>query len=239
LSKDERVQAYNRRFEQSIEEVNAAKVDLVLIGGDLTNNGLEEQMDWFRTRIKKFTAPVLYVPGNHDIGRAGDGKRKPTITADRLKLYEKKLGAMFFSETRAGVRVVGLSSPLIGSGLKPEETQWKLLEKELAKPRPEPTLVLLHYPLHEKSLSDAPPGFGDSFPAQQKRLCDLVRQGGARAVLSGHVHRRFAHTHEGILFLSNPATAMGRASGPGRPGWLLVSVPNQGEITFEFHGLDE
>ena len=118
--------------------VNAAKVDLVLIAGDLTDGGTREQMALFKQKVKQFKAPVLFVAGNHDVGIVGDGKLKTSITPERVKLFSKELGPNWFARDKAGVRVVGINSCLFGSGFKAEEEQWKFLEKELASRMPSP-----------------------------------------------------------------------------------------------------
>ena len=60
---------FNKNLDKMIGAVNAARVDLVLLGGDLTDQGTPEQMDLFLARIANFSAPVFLVPGNHDVGR--------------------------------------------------------------------------------------------------------------------------------------------------------------------------
>src|ERR1035437_3445470 len=74
--------AYSRRLHQTIAEINAAKVDLVLIGGDLTDGGTREQMALFKRKVKQLQAPVLFVAGNHDVGMVGDGTVKTHITSE-------------------------------------------------------------------------------------------------------------------------------------------------------------
>src|ERR1039458_454270 len=65
--------AYIRRLDEALVAINAAKVDLVLIAGDLTDGGRREQMTLFKQKVKRLEAPVLFVPGNHDVGLVGVG----------------------------------------------------------------------------------------------------------------------------------------------------------------------
>src|ERR1017187_5217026 len=83
---------YNRRLDQAVEAINAAKVDLVLIAGDLTDGGTREQMALFKQKVKPLEAPVLFVAGNHDVGLVGVGDGKTSITPERVKLFAKQLG---------------------------------------------------------------------------------------------------------------------------------------------------
>ena len=228
---------YNRRFDEAIAEVNAAKVDLVLIAGDLTDGGKREQMELFKQKAKQLKAPVLFVPGNHDVGMVGNGETKTSITPGKVKLFEQALGPNWFVQEKAGVRVVGINSCLFASGFKEEEDQWKFLEKEMAGPHKKPTLLLEHYPLFIKSVDEPRVGTWNVQPEQRKRLLALLRQAQVRAVLSGHLHYPITNRLDGILFLGNTTTAFGLPRGKQPEGWMLLSVPREGEPRFEFRQL--
>jgi 3',5'-cyclic AMP phosphodiesterase CpdA len=238
LRTNESEMAYNRRFDQAIAEINAAKVDLVLIGGDLTDDGTREQMALFKQKVKQFKAPVLFVPGNRDVGVVGIGDIKTSITPEKLRLFAKELGPNWFAREKAGVRVVGINSCLFGSGFKEEEDQWKFLEKELAKPHAKPTLLMEHYPLFILMADEPRLSTRNVQPELRKRLLALARQGGVRTVLTGHLHLLFTNRLDGILFLGNATTAYGLPRGMQPEGWLLLTVPREGEVQFEFQELE-
>jgi 3',5'-cyclic AMP phosphodiesterase CpdA len=50
-----------------VDEVNAAGVDLVAISGDLTQRARPEEFKPAAAMIERFDAPVIVVPGNHDV----------------------------------------------------------------------------------------------------------------------------------------------------------------------------
>src|SRR6185436_8444874 len=56
---------YHARLDKVMAAANAAQVDLVLIAGDLTEDGKPEQVNDFKDQIGGFKAPVWFVPGNH------------------------------------------------------------------------------------------------------------------------------------------------------------------------------
>jgi 3',5'-cyclic AMP phosphodiesterase CpdA len=238
LKTNESGMAYNRRLDQAIAEVNATKVDLVLIAGDLTDGGTREQMKLFKRKVKQLKAPVLFVPGNHDVGIVGNGKTKTSITPERVKLYGQMLGPNWFAREKAGIRVVGINSCLFGSGFKEEEDQWKFLEKELARPHAKPTLLLEHYPLFIKSVDEPRTGVWNVQPELRQRLLALVERAGVRVVLSGHLHYPITNQVNGILLLGNATTAFGLPRGKQPEGWMLLSVPREGEVQFEFRELE-
>ena len=171
--------SYNRRVDQAVVEINAAKVDLVLSAGDLTDGGTREQMALFKQKVKPLKAPVLFVAGNHDVGIVGEGDVKTSITPEKVKRFSTELGPNWFARDAAGVRIVGINSCLFGSGFKEEEDQWKFLEEELAKPQAKPTFLLEHYPLFIKTADEPRKGTWNVQPELRQRLLSLVEQGGA------------------------------------------------------------
>lgn len=50
-----------------VDEVNAAQVDAVLVSGDLTQRARRWQYQAAAAFLERFRAPVLVVPGNHDV----------------------------------------------------------------------------------------------------------------------------------------------------------------------------
>ena len=238
LHTNESEMAYNRRCDQAMEEINAAKVDLVLIGGDLTDGGTREQMALFKRKVKQLKAPVLFVPGNHDVGVVGIGDIKTSITPEKVRLFANELGPNWFAREKAGVRVVGINSCLFGSGFKEEEDQWKFLEKELAKPHAKPTFLLEHYPLFILTADEPRLSTRNVQPELRKRLLALVKQGGVRTVLTGHLHLLITNRLDGILFLGDATTAYGLPRGMQPEGWMLLTVPREGEVQFDFRELE-
>ena len=227
-----------RHLDQAIAAINAAQVDLVLIAGDLTDSGTREQMALFKRKVKQFKAPVLFIPGNHDVGDVGNGKVKRSITSERVELFSKELGPNWFAREKAGVRIVGINSCLFDSGFKEEEEQWQFLEKELARPHAKPMLLMVHYPLFIKTVDEPGKRTSNVQPEERKRLIGLLEQGGVRAVLTGHLHYPVTNRLDGILFLSDAAIAWGLPRGKQPEGWMLLSVPREGEVQFEFRGLE-
>ncbi len=59
--------AYPEIVEVLVAEVNAMEVALVIVSGDLTQRARPRQFEEAVAMLKAFTAPVLVVPGNHDV----------------------------------------------------------------------------------------------------------------------------------------------------------------------------
>ena len=235
---DSQVRAH-LRLHQAIADVNATKVDLVLVAGDLTEHGRPDELRSFRDHMYAFEAPVWYVPGNHDVGNKiiPNKKDKEPVSAWRVRFYESRLGPSFFARTHAGVRVVGLNSPIFGSGFPQETKMWAFLERELARPADQPTIVLLHFPPFSKKADEPGGEYWNLEPEPRRRLLELLKKAGVKTVLSGHLHRELINRHDGILFLTTQPVSFGLSNEKQREGWMLITVPREGQARFEFRKL--
>ena len=59
--------AHERVVPALVEEVNDRKLDLVAISGDLTQRARTHEFEAAKRMIDAFEAPVIVVPGNHDV----------------------------------------------------------------------------------------------------------------------------------------------------------------------------
>jgi 3',5'-cyclic AMP phosphodiesterase CpdA len=225
---------HQRHFQQAITEVNAAKVDLVLIAGDLTEFSTPTETSEFMEAKKGFTSPVLYVPGNHDSGNKLTSARPDakTVTSNRVAQYEAAYGPSFWTQERLGLRIIGVNGSIINSGFEREKEMWAMLEKELAKPSEKTTLVLVHYPPFQRT-PDERSGYYDMEPAPRQKFLSLIKQGGVKAVLSGHTHSEAASRLDGIAYITSVPSSYGMPV-KKKAGWTLVTVSPAGEIQSEF-----
>jgi 3',5'-cyclic AMP phosphodiesterase CpdA len=229
---------FKSHFEKTIAAVNSAKVDFILIAGDLTQSGQPEEIGDFKNQIKRFRAPVWLVPGNHDVGhKFNSGKSEGTVTPERVELYEKKLGASFFAQKKSGIRVIGINSSLLGSGFERENAQWKFCEKQLANPSDAPAILFMHYPPFLKTTDEPGGQYYNIEPEPRRRLLALLKQGGVKTVLTGHLHRQLVNRNDGILFVTTPPVSFGLPKGSPE-GWTLISLPAEGEAKWEFQTIE-
>ena len=224
---------YRGRFDKAIAMVNTSKVDLVLFTGDLTQDEKPQEIDDFLAQIKKLSPPVFYVPGNHDLGNKIIPGKGGTVTEARVAQFEKKLGPSFFAKTSGGVRVIGINSPIFGSGFAREKEMWSFLEQELSRPAGVPTIVFSHYPAFTKQAEEGGGDYWNMEPEPRKRLLALLKSGGVKTMLSGHLHRDLVNRWEGILFISTRPVSFGLPKGKQPQGWTLVTLPAQGEAQYE------
>jgi 3',5'-cyclic AMP phosphodiesterase CpdA len=224
---------YKGHLDQVIAQVNQAKVDVILVAGDLTEGGKREEREDFLAQSKGFTAPVLVVPGNHDIGSKTTAVQAGTVTTARITAFEKAHGPSFWSNDRFGIRILGINSPLLGSQLPREAEQWDFLTKELARPAATPTLLLTHYPLFIKTPEEPSDAYWNIEPEPRKRLLSALKQGGVKAVLSGHLHRPLHLDSDSITYISTHPVSFGLPRGKQPEGWTLITVAPDGTIHSE------
>ena len=62
----------------------------------------------------------------------------------------------------------------------------------------------------------------------------LLKQGGVKAVLSGHLHRELTQRLDGILFFTTAPVSFGIPKDKQPEGWTLVTVPAVGEVRVQF-----
>lgn len=76
--------------EMFYKEIERQKPDLVVLSGDFTQVGSEEEFLLAREFIRRITAPVFTIPGNHDIPRFNTWQR----FFDPMKRYREFISAM-------------------------------------------------------------------------------------------------------------------------------------------------
>lgn len=227
------------RLDRAIAAVNAANVDLVLLAGDLTENGTRREFSDLRKALSSLKAPVWFVPGNHDLGgKLMPGKtNKNEVSRQRVRNFERALGPTWFVREHAGVRVVGVNGSILGSGFPEEGAMWAGLSNALSAAASTPTLMLIHYPPFTEK-PDEPGGvYWNVEPGPRKRLLGLVQTGKVGAVLSGHLHREILRREDGRLYVTTPPVAFGLPSDRQYRGWTLLTVPAEGDLQAEFRYL--
>jgi 3',5'-cyclic AMP phosphodiesterase CpdA len=227
---------FGPHFAQVISQINSSRVDFVLIAGDLTQSGKLEEFDDFKQRLKALRPKTFFVPGNHDIGnKVAEGKGP--VTAERIALYEKKLGRSYFVTECKGIRIVGINSPILGSGLPAETDQWTFFEKKLKRSK-RPTVAFMHYVPFLENPSEKGGGYWNIEPEPRQRLLSLLEQARCDTVLTGHYHRQLVNKANNTLFLTTHPVSFGIPAARQREGWTLVTVSTEAPTQFEFNYID-
>jgi 3',5'-cyclic-AMP phosphodiesterase len=179
---------------------DVAGIDLVLVTGDIADDGSVEGCTTVRDLVGAFAAergvPHVYATGNHDDRTAfrtalGSGHLDPD-GADR---GAPGPGCAAVSEVD-GLRVVTLDSLVPGSvhgELGDDQLAW--LVDVLATPAPAGTVVALHHPpLHVPGV----PTMARVVLQRPERLAEVIAGSDVRIVLAGHLHHQLSGQLAGV-----------------------------------------
>jgi outer membrane protein assembly factor BamB len=164
----------------TVDDINLqTDIDFVILSGDVTEFGSEEELLEAKSIISKLTKPCYVIPGNHDSKWSESGNN------DFIRIF----GAESFSFEKNGFLFIGTASGpnmRMAPGLVPRE-QMVFLEstlKNLKDPN-EPIIFINHYPLDE-SLSN------------WYEVIDLLKTRNIQVSLLGHGHSNKLWNFEGI-----------------------------------------
>jgi Icc protein len=205
----------------AIREVNAADPDLVVVAGDLTDDGYPDQYPLARQELEAIQCDrVVLVPGNHDARNVG------------YLLFEDTFGAR---DSRHRLSLSGLDVSLVAvDSSKPD-----LDEGEIGRE---------HYGWIEEGFSGDPdlrvfvchhhlmpvPGTG----RERNQVLDagdvlsLLRQLSVDLVLSGHRHVPYVWPVAGMFIVHSGTVSTLRTRGFPHPAYNLIRV-EQGRIAVQ------
>lgn len=187
-----------------IEEI---RPDLVVHTGDLSIDGADRDDDlaYAVELLQRLPAPVLSVPGNHDIGHL-PGSEQP-VDAWRLERWRRIVGPDRWFHDLPGWRLVGLDSLVIGSGSEEEEAQHAWLEDTLARAEGRRIAVFAHKPLFVDEADEGETGYWGIAPQPRRRLLDLFARHEVALHASGHLHRAWQGRYGSMACLWAPASS--------------------------------
>ncbi|EKQ69955.1 putative phosphohydrolase [Leptolyngbyaceae cyanobacterium JSC-12] len=168
--------------------------DLLLLTGDLSQDGSAESYEALHTMLQPLGIPVYWVPGNHD---------KPSVMA---KVLTRSPISNQKSFRAGGWRFLLLDSCVPGcvhGALSPEGLTW--LEAELSQYPNEPTLIAFHHPPFLVG-SDWMDDIGLLNADALFAVCDRHPQ--IKLVLFGHIHQEFYQQRNGVNYLGTPSTCI-------------------------------
>ncbi len=189
----------NRMLTEAIEHLHRLdrRPDLVLLTGDLVDEGHPDEYAMALELLGQLTLPYLAIPGNHD-------HRGNFLAAFADHAHLPVDGPLHFCIDEHPVRIVALDSCPPGRDhghIDAAGLSW--LQATLAADPHKPTLVLLHHPPFVSGIA-----YLDAYRClDAESLAAIVRKfTNIEAVLCGHVHRPMARRWAGTVVLSCPST---------------------------------
>ena len=203
---------------EAIGRINglAVKPNFMIHTGDITHLSKPDEFDDADQIIGSTKIVTHYVPGEHDMVDAGQGK------AYMDRYGKDSWGQGWFSFDQNGVHFIGLVNVVnlkaggLGN-LGPEQLDW--LQKDLAnRPSSQPIVVFAHIPLWTIYPQW---GWGTDDSAQ---ALALLQRFGSVTVLNGHIHQIIQKVEGNMTFHTARSTAFPQPA-PGAapaPGPMIV-----------------
>lgn len=233
-------------------KIDQLKPDFVLAGGDLVFDANEtstvkarELFGLYEETLKRISAPVYAVPGNHDvIGLSNKSNVPATDPLYGKKYFEDRIGKRYRSFDHKGWHFVLLDS--IGAtanrgfvGLIDEE-QMEWLRGDLKKVgTTRPVVVLTHVPLVSGVMQIVPDPWKTAetyLVTNASKVLEVMKPYNVKTVLQGHTHIRETVVYEGTQFITSGAVSGNWWKGAriGHPEGFGVLTVKGGEISWRY-----
>ena len=163
--------ANDKALREAVEDVNSRNVDLLIVAGDLTNEGSDEQIANVKSILDGVKHPMFVIPGNHE----------NNWSQSATKTFVDTFGSDRFVTEIDSLVIIGINcGPYMKMGdghVKQEDLHWlKKTLDEYVKPGKR-VLSINHYPIRENDLDN------------WRDYADILLQYPVIAHLNGHYHQ--------------------------------------------------
>jgi 3',5'-cyclic AMP phosphodiesterase CpdA len=189
---------------------NEASAQAVIVNGDLCINGPEEneELAFAAYAVSGLAAPVVTLPGNHDVGDEPPGQDQDQLIHEgRMERWLRVFPSDRWIFETGGWILAGVNAQLFGSGLARETEQRRWLEIALKEAAPKPVALFLHKPLFLDGPSDSVLSIACMNPGPRRELLQLISGSTVRLIVSGHLHQYRDRIVDGIRHVWAPSTA--------------------------------
>jgi len=183
-----------------VENINqlAPPADVVLVTGDITNEGGLEEAEQAASILSKLNCPFYIVPGNHD-------NRKILQS-----VFEKQVcpvnteGFINYVVDDYAIRLIGLDSVEQGkSGGKVSKKRAKWLGECLATEEGKPTIIFMHHPPVKCGVLETDV---DGFKGAERLGNIIARHQNIERILCGHIHMQAHIRWKGTVITTAPSS---------------------------------
>jgi predicted MPP superfamily phosphohydrolase len=168
--------------------------DLVVLSGDITQRARTEQFSAARTAMDRLGAPLLALPGNHDIALFDLWSRLVQPYADYSAAFGADLAPVFASHD---LLVIGVNTTRARRHKDGEvsSAQIEAVSQRLRQATPEQLrVVVVHQPIDVMRQEDLPNRLHNHSAAQQAWAA-----AGADVVMGGHIHLPYVMPLPGLV----------------------------------------
>jgi 3',5'-cyclic AMP phosphodiesterase CpdA len=205
--------------------VNSKEPDLLLISGDLTNDGHLHEYEMWRDFFSRFNvSDCVIVPGNHD------------AMNDGWELFEEMVGPRHpvWSNDQVVVQGIDSSEPDIDDG-NVGRHNYPVIRETMASAGGRVKMMMLHHHLIPI------PGTGRErqIPTDAGDVLGVVRECGIHVVLSGHRHKNWIWNLDGTYFITCGTSTSRRLKGRGHPSLMIYELDGTHFVASELNVRDD
>ncbi|WP_337270001.1 metallophosphoesterase family protein [Oryzifoliimicrobium ureilyticus] len=198
---------FNGNWPPLLRWLQSEQPDLIIHTGDLSVDGADHADDIaFSLQLMNQTkAPMLILPGNHDIGHL-PGSHQP-VTNARIERWNSLVGADRFSRDIQSWRLIGFNSLLLGMDDENEEEQLEWLAREMAEAGGRRIALFTHKPIFVDRPDEGDTGYWSIRPVPRARLYDLIDQHEVGLIATGHLHWAWKGAFKDAALVWGPSAA--------------------------------
>lgn len=219
----------------AVKIINERHPDAVIVSGDIGETSAKREEA--KVILKALTAPVYYVPGNHEFS-----------DTNGLARYRRQFGPDYYRFQVKNVEVLAIDSQLLGNyenfeaktttplspGMEAESKKmFAWLHGQIGTTTNKVVLAAQHIPLYRDNgfPRDSKP-YWTVNPPYAQREADILRDLGVKHLLAGHWHIERVFETNGITIHVAPATSW--LPFGGQLGIEIHTVTAQGDVESEF-----
>lgn len=215
--------------------VKAQAPDLIIHTGDVTVDGadVEEDCRHCAGLLKELPAPVLAVPGNHDVGEANHPHQP--VNGERIARWGRHFGPSAWSHDLENWRLIGFDTMLVGSGLAEEAAQSQWLERAMAEASGRRIAWFTHRPLFIEAHDEPDTGYWSMKPEPRAVFLEMAARHEVALIATGHLHLAHDAQLNGCRYIwsGSAGFVVGPSQQPPMPGEKRL-----GAVVYEFDGSD-
>lgn len=197
--------------ENLIDILNSIKADIVVITGDITDDGYIHEYEMAKKYIDRISSEKLIIPGNHDARNRG------------YEVFEEIFGTRYPFYENEEVAILGMDSsePDIDDGHIGREN-YPFIKGKLGNKRKIKIMALHHHLIPI-------PGTGRerNIPIDAGDVLNLCISLGVNLVLSGHKHLPWIWKLENTYFITAGTACSRRLKGKSHPSFNLIETKDE------------
>lgn len=199
------------KLQMAVDEVNDLAPDLVVVTGDLTENGFKNEYEEAKRFLHQISAPKMIVPGNHDVKYTGHlifqevfGPLSSLLVNDELALYCANTARPDKDEGRFSL------------------DQMESLAKGFSKLENKVKIVAMHH--HPMPIPDT--GLERATIEDAGDLLKILTELGVDLILCGHRHRPWMWSLNSTVLISSGAVSTRKLRGFFENSYNIITIRN-------------